>query len=273
MTWEETITLIQNDPSLRALVRDTYLDPYLPANVERFRLSAEFKATQALLAAYPPVSHPHLLDIGAGNGVASIAFALEGYQVTALEPDPSACAGREAIKILAAHYQLDNVKVLEAFGEKLPLEDNSFDIVYVRQAMHHAADLVGFMKEAARVLKQDGQILTLRDHLVRGEKDKAKFLQRHPLHRFYGGENAFTLAAYRAAFQQAGLEVVKQLSPAEFAINYDPWSKEQLRQYLSSKLGKWAISLDWLVDLAWWLSLKRKAYIPGRLVSFVLRKK
>jgi ubiquinone/menaquinone biosynthesis C-methylase UbiE len=221
---------------------------------------------------YATTPQPKLLDIGAGNGVASISFALLGYEVTAAEPDPSDTIGRGAIKTLSAYYQLSTIKVVEAFGERLPFDDNTFDIIYIRQAMHHASDLGIFIKEAGRVLKRGGIVLTLRDHVVTSQKDKEKFLQRHPLHHYYGGENAFTLATYRGAFENAGLTILQEISPSASPINYDPWSQTQLKQILSAKFGTWMGTHPWLVKVAWQLSLIRKEHLSGKLYSFVVQK-
>ena len=272
MTWEETILQLQSNPSFSSLIRDTYLLPNLPTNVERFRASAEFQETLSLLRRYAPAAHT-LLDIGAGNGVASLSLALAGYKVTAAEPDVSQVVGTGAIKQLADHYQLPQLTIVEAFGEQLPFADGSFDVVYVRQALHHAADLESFVKEASRVLKKEGLLLTVRDHVVNNERDKARFLARHPLHRYYGGENAFSLPVYQAAFENAGLEVVAILRPSGSVLNYDPWSKEVLKQRLSAIFGSWIVAIPGIMSLGWWLSLRRKEYILGRLFSFVLRKR
>ncbi|MEZ4901454.1 MAG: methyltransferase domain-containing protein [Spirosomataceae bacterium] len=272
MTWEETIIQLQSDPSFSSLVRDTYLLPNLPANVERFRTSAEWAETLSLLRRYAPASTT-LLDLGAGNGVASLSLALAGYQVTAAEPDPSHIVGTGAIKQLVAHYQLPQLTITEASGEKLPLPMGVFDIVYVRQALHHAADLGMFVKEASRVLKKGGILLTVRDHVVHNDRDKARFLVRHPLHRYYGGENAFSLPTYQAAFEIAGLEMLEILRPSDSVLNYDPWSKEVLKQRLAAVFGRWIVFIPGIVGVGWRLSLFRKEYIPGRLFSFVLQKR
>lgn len=273
MTWEETIAYIQNTPSFASLVRDTYIAADLPSNVERFRSSVEFKETQLLIRKYISVPEPKLLDIGAGNGVASVSFALSGYQVTALEPDKSMTVGSGAIKSVADYYQLTTIQVVESFGERLPFDNESFDVIYIRQALHHASNLTVFVKEAGRVLKKQGIMITLRDHVVTGQRDKKRFLARHPLHRYYGGENAFSLNAYREAFKEAGLTILQQISPSASPINYDPWSKTQLIQILSAKFGQWMATRHWLVEMAWSLSMIRKEYLPGKLYSFVVGKR
>ena len=77
--------------------------------------------------------------------------------------------------------------------------------------MHHAQDLNKFIKESARVLKRGGHLFTIRDHVIFNESDKEWFFQNHPLHKFYGGENAYTAEEYRNAFQQAGLVIFKRI--------------------------------------------------------------
>src|SRR5947209_473204 len=82
---------------------------------------------------------------------------------------------------------MDDITVHQSFAEDIGFGDEIFDIVYVRQAMHHAYDLEIFVKECARVLKKGGLFITIRDHVIRDEKDKAWFLEMHPLQKFYGG--------------------------------------------------------------------------------------
>lgn len=68
-----------------------------------------------------------------------------------------------------------------------------FDVVFARQAMHHAYHLESFILAAYRVLNNKGILITIRDHVVETPKEKEIFLANHPLHKFYGGENAFSL--------------------------------------------------------------------------------
>ena len=272
MTWHETIEYIQRTPSFAEIVENTYILPNLRANVERFRQSSEFQETLRLVKLYCSTPEPVLLDIGAGNGIATIAFALEGFKVVALEPDSSPMVGSGAIRQLIQMYGLSSITISEAFGEKLPFDTHHFDIVYGRQVMHHAHNLPQFVAEAARVLKKGGILLTTRDHVIKNENDKQRFLQRHPLHKFYGGENAFRLTEYRLAFQKASLKIVSELSPSASVINYDPWTKERLSHVISRKFGSILGNQRWVVELAWRLLMIRQEHLPGKLHSFIARK-
>jgi SAM-dependent methyltransferase len=272
MTWHETIEYIQRTPAFAEIVENTYILPDLQANVERFRQSAEFRETLRLIRLYCPTPEPVLLDIGAGNGIAGVAFALEGFRVVALEPDPSPMVGSGAIRQLMKIYSISSIEIIEAFGENLPFDSHHFDIVYGRQVMHHAHNLPKFVEEAARVLKKGGILFTTRDHVIKDEKDKQRFLQRHPLHTFYGGENAFRLAEYRSAFQKASLTIVSELSPSASVINYDPWNKKRLSQLISRKFGSVFGNQRLIVELAWRLLMIRQEHLPGKLYSFIARK-
>lgn len=273
MTWEETIQEIRSNPSYKELVRDAYLGENLVDNVNRFRVSQEFKTTLSELSNQNKnIKGAKILDIGAGNGISTIAFALEGLEVVALEPDPSNTIGAGAIRKAAAQFEVENkVEVVEAWGEKLPFEDQAFDIVFGRQVMHHAHELEQFVAEAARVLKKGGLLMTVRDHVISDDKDKEAFLNRHPLHKFYGGENAFTIEEYTGAIKKANLKILKSIGPSDSPINYDPWTKGKMKETIANKIGS-IFSNNITTELAWKLQMSRLNKLPGRLYSFIATK-
>lgn len=268
MTWEETVIHFRSQPENKQITRDAYLEEDLIQNIERFRKSEEWSETIKELQPLIKKGFIKVLDIGAGNGISSLAFALAGYEVVALEPDKSNTVGSGAIKFLTNHYNLNNVTVVEAFGESLPFEDESFDIVYGRQVMHHAYNLNKFVKEAARVLKKDGVLMTVRDHVIKDEEDKKSFLQRHPLHKYYGGENAFQFNEYKEAIEQSSLIIKKILTPSQSAINFSPWNKEKIANIITNKLGK-AFNNSLTVNLLWVVNRYRLESLPGKLYSFI----
>jgi len=269
MNWEQTILEIRANAAYEDLVKEAYLGPDLEENVLRFSKSAEFKETiKELASILGDVKGKTMLDIGAGNGISTIAFALHGIEVTALEPDPSNTIGAGAIRLSAEKHNVgQKVKVVEAWGESLPFPDNHFDIVYGRQVMHHAHELTTFVSQGARVLKNGGVFMTTRDHVIKDDNDKEAFLERHPLHKFYGGENAFTLTEYSKAITDAGLFIRRSLDAADSAINYDPWGKEKIGKKFGF-IGKLPLVSDVLLGIVK-IRLNR---IPGRLHTFVATK-
>ena len=285
MTWEETIITIRKDEDFKKLVEQAYFEEDLELNVSRFGNSDEFKETLKLIKDFAPNANS-ILDIGCGNGISSINFASNGYFVTAVEPDSSETVGSGAIKKLKKQFNLDNIDVFEAFAEDINFENNFFDIVYIRQAMHHANDLDKFIKECVRVLKPNGLLLTIRDHVIYDEKDKKWFLESHPLQKYYRGENAFTSNEYKNAIKKAGAQVVKELKYFDSIINYFPFLVEEIKEMkkqnvslhkkkLTNKLG--VIGTNWLVWELYRLISNynplNEAAIPGRMYSYIAIKK
>lgn len=226
MTWEETIQMIRDNPEFNELIIHAYFDEDLSDNVRRFGQSEEFFETMELFRQYSNNAET-ILDIGSGNGISAVNFALKNFDVTVIEPDPSDSIGAGAIGKLKHELNLSNLKIFQILAEDMPFDDNQFDIVYVRQAMHHAKDLDKFIFEAVRVLKPGGLLLTVRDHVIYNEYDKNWFLKNHPLHKYYGGENAFTSDQYVSAMTSAGASVVKILRYYDSIINYFPLTREE----------------------------------------------
>jgi len=271
MNWHETIEFIRKEPSFQRLVGEAYLSADLKLNVERFKDSEEFKETLRLISSLNIPKTAKLLDVGAGNGISAIAFALAGYQVTALEPDESETIGHGAITELKEAYTLPGLNIEASFAEDMTLPDNYFDMVYARQCMHHASDLRQFMKSIYRVTKPGGLLLTVRDHVVSDEADKRAFLVKHPLHKFYGGENAFTLDEYKDAFIGAGFKIKEVLGPVSSVINYAPAGVERVKTVLRQKFGPWAAN-PLFINLGWQMLKYKLNTLPGKLYTFIAEK-
>jgi ubiquinone/menaquinone biosynthesis C-methylase UbiE len=288
MTWEETIKYIRTQAEFGDLVDKAYFEENLPLNVERFSKSDEFIETLGLIKQNQPNAKT-ILDIGSGNGISAVAFALEGYFVMTLEPNPSDTIGAGAIKKLKAHYNLSNLEVFEAFAEELQLPNENFDIVYTRQCMHHAYDLEKFVSEASRVTKKGGLFITIRDHVIFDKKDKEWFLENHPLQKFYGGENAFTPSDYKRAMINAGLEIHKEIKYYDSVINYFPVSREEMLNMFQTKKGKAILHLNKKIGVLSKVPFLQKMYfkkirlnkesvynenkVPGRMYSYLCIKK
>lgn len=232
MTWEETILHIRNDESFKESVHSAYLGENILDSIERYRKSEEFQETLKCIKRYLGEELLDVIDVGAGNGITTIALALEGYNVTAIEPDPSEIIGANVIKNVAKELKLNNVSVVVDKCENIDISSKA-DLVISRQAMHHAQDLKKYVLNMARFLKDGGMVFTIRDHVVFNDIDFKMFLHNHPLHRFYGGENAYSLEEYRSAFQAANLKVKEQFSYFENVLNFFPRKEEDFKKIIS----------------------------------------
>ena len=269
MTSEEAVLQMRSKPELAALVEACYFDDPIFCAAKRFAISNEWNAIKKILS---PINGSVVLEVGAGRGMASFAFEKAGAQVTALEPDSSTIVGAGALRTLKAEAQLE-MTIVEEWGESLPFADDSFDIVFARQVLHHSANLTKFCAEMFRVLKKGGKFLACREHVVKNEQDLKVFLDNHPVHKQTLTEHAYTLDTYLAAMVQAGFSV-RPIGPWESDINLFPSSAQLVKQRIASKIRLPVASL--IPD---WLSFKvgrifsEKAYFPGCLYTFICKKK
>ena len=245
MNWEEAVVWLRNQKGREDLVKACFYDDPLIGAAKRYWKSTEWVAVRK----YLPKEPGKVLDLGAGRGISSFAFAKEGWEVAAVEPDPSPIVGARAIKKLARDAHL-NIKVSGEWGEELPFKDGFFDVVFARQALHHAKDLGKLCKEVGRVLKKGGIFIAIREHVISAKKDLPIFLSNHPLHKLYGGENAFLLNEYLKAIENANIRLTAVLNPIESDINLFPRSDKYLPKIIAKFLG----------------NLIR---YPGRIYSFV----
>jgi SAM-dependent methyltransferase len=278
-SWETAVIWLRQQADQQELVRACYFDDPLEEAARRFADSDEWKALRKLLPPVPAAA----LDLGAGRGISSYALARDGWNVTALEPDPSPLVGAEAIRRLAKESGL-SIAVVEDYCEEMPFCDNEFDLVHGRQVLHHAKDLDLLCREVFRVLKPHGRFVATRDHVISSPPDLQPFLNAHPLHRFYGGENAYLLREYISAISGSGLRLLRALGPYDSPINYAPMTYDEwvatcsrpLTRIVGAKatrhlaherhvIGRWLLAL--LSTLR-----SRLTNAPGRLYSFIAEK-
>ena len=271
ISWEEAVVWLVSQPDKQKLVHDCYYDPSLEEAVQRYWNSLEWKEVRSFL----PANCGRALDLGAGRGIASFALAKDGWDVVAVEPDPGDYVGSGAIRKIAESERLP-IEVIQEFGEKIPCESTSFDLVFARQVLHHAHDLPGLCAEVFRVLKPGGKFIAVRDHVISSPSDLPAFHAIHALHQLYGGENAFMLKQYLFALRNAGFRIERVLRPFDSIINYAPHTRDSLRKEIVSRLSRFPFSgiFARMLNLEFVMSailviLSRMDRRPGRLYSFV----
>jgi SAM-dependent methyltransferase len=273
-TWEDAVSWLISQPEQQEIVKACYYDTPLKSAADRYWLSSEWQAIKEFF----PATQGKALDIGAGNGIASYALAKDGWQVEALEPDSSNLVGVGAIRQLASDCNLP-INTVQEFGEQLPFPDAHFDLVFARQVLHHARDLPQLSQEVYRVLKPGGIFIAVRDHVIATKADLPKFLDTHPLHKLYGGENAYLRSEYIEAIEAANLKVNRVLDAFDSPINYSPHTIDTLKQELSTRLNlpsAFGLVLAFLLsDAIFPYTLKVLSKLdrrPGRAVSFICHK-
>jgi len=276
LSFEEVVLRCRKVPSLQELIRGAYLDEDLEAAAMRFLSSEEWAALKGLL----PPNKSAILDLGAGRGIVSCALAREGWEVTALEPDPSSVVGADAIRELSSALNVQ-VNVVQQFATEAALPDVSYDAVYCRAVMHHIDDLPAVCREVCRVLKPGGIFIASREHVISTVDEQDAFLDSNPMHRMHSGEKALLRCDYESAMASAGFQITKVLGHYDSPINYHPMSmaewasfcRQPLCEATCYKFGnlvaseKWAIGRTLLHYMARSASLRCR--IPGRLYTWV----
>jgi SAM-dependent methyltransferase len=264
ISWEQAVQTLRDDPSQKELVLACFYDDPVERAALRYQESTEWKALRALVSE----KKGRVLDLGSGRGIVAHAFSMSGWAVTAAEPDPSSIVGAEAIRRLSLVSGAP-ISVVECYGEALACEDASFDLVHCRAVLHHARDLNRLCEEVARVLRPGGRFIATREPVLSRETDRNRFLHDHPLHKLFGGENAYLLGTYVSAIENAGLKIDRVYNPLETDINIFPGtmadSKLRIARRLMLPSGRWVpdLALRFLGSLS---------DAPGRLFTFVSSK-
>ena len=97
------------------------------------------------------------LDFGCGKGEVVMAARERGHEAYGVD---SFFGGTSAKKFVEPSGHLGNV-ILEVVDNKIPFEDQSFDLVVSNQVFEHVEDLDSVLDEINRVMKKDGLLVSL----------------------------------------------------------------------------------------------------------------
>ena len=110
----------------------------------------------ALLECVAGREAPIVLEVGCGTGnYLEAVGTITGADVHGIDPSS------EMLERL--RERLPEAKIERASAEGLPFENDSFDLIYSVDVIHHVLDRPAYFREARRVLKQGGTVCTVTD--------------------------------------------------------------------------------------------------------------
>ena len=164
-----------NYPTGRAGLETLKYDPALIRSLPE-DVAASFCGMGNPFSIGPVNAGDRVLDIGCGSGVDTLLAAMmTGPTGEAVGVDLTA-EMLERAEVNLALTDLKNVTFKKASGEKLPFEDNRFDVVISNGAINLIPDKAATLKEARRVLKPGGRLMVadqiLAGHLPADKRDR-----------------------------------------------------------------------------------------------------
>ena len=110
--------------------------------------------------------------------------------------------------VVLEHYGVSHDRVVLAFGSfyELGLADGSVDFAFMSQALHHADEPGRLLAEVARVLKPDGVVLVIGEHVPSARAQLGRLLRGGFGTDELAGDHFYTRRQYRAMFRSAGFE-------------------------------------------------------------------
>ncbi|TVX97075.1 class I SAM-dependent methyltransferase [Cohnella terricola] len=248
----------------KELVFLCYKTPNFSENAHRFYESEEFASALAQFDSLgkPANINTRVLDFGCGNGVASYSLARAGYTVVGIDSSLGEIAGiNAASKIIGldgVHFTLKHSQ-----GEKLEFEDESFDIIWMREVLHHIKDLQSFLTDLKRILKPGGIICCLRDVVIWNEEQREHFFDTHPFYPITKDEGCYYLDEYIFAFKSSGLALKRIDHPYSSPINTYPSPYEE-GKYFDSESAK---ARTHGYDLYSFIAVKENLSVTGKTMN------
>lgn len=100
-------------------------------------------------------SSTHVLDVGTGTAFVASGLAGRAGTVTGTDSSPGMLAqARTNLDALG----VENVELVEAPADRLPLDDDTVDAAVANMVLHHAPEPASMLAEMARVVRSGGTV-------------------------------------------------------------------------------------------------------------------
>jgi ubiquinone/menaquinone biosynthesis C-methylase UbiE len=135
------------------------------------RLDAEYTARRSLLKIRKlrePKEGDTLLDIGCSTGAITAAFGRLGLKATGVDVVPEFIA--------VARKNHPSMEFLVSPAEDLPFTEETFDLVVLLSVLEHVQDWRRSLREATRVLKDEGVLLVSTTNRIQPFQQEIRYL-------------------------------------------------------------------------------------------------
>lgn len=167
-----------------------------------------------------PLPTDDALDISTGGGHTALALAPHVGRVVASDLTPRMLA---AARDFITARGVANVAYVIADAERLPFLDEAFDLVTVRLAPHHYADVAAAMREVSRVLKPGGRFVMI-DNIAPEDPALDALVNDWDTRRDPSHVREWTVAEWRALLAGAGLRIT-DLETEHKPYDFTAWTE------------------------------------------------
>ena len=166
-----------------------------------------------------------ILDLGTGSGYLAFRIAKENTscKVTGLDIVEKAL---EEDRNRARELGMSNISFVSYKGNEFPFENNSFNIVTTRYALHHFPKIKDTFSEVARVLKEEGFFFI--SDPTPNKEDIERFVDDYMRMKKDGHIKYYTKEEYESLASEAGFSLVNSFETEitfprlkETAIEFD----------------------------------------------------
>ena len=183
-----------------------------------------------------------MLDVSTGAGHTALTFAphVKGIIAVDLTAEMLEVAGK-----LARERGVTNIEFRAGDAQSLMFENDTFELVTNRIALHHYADARKAIAEMARVCKSSG-IVALVDNIVPPDKVTAGFVNHFEKMRDPSHSWCYPVVRLGGMFADAGLKV-EHTETIRKEIEFQPWvermganaaTQSELRERLFAATGE-----------------------------------